>query len=173
MSFIRDLATSVFSYMYARSLKKQHLYKSKKDKIRKDVVDFEIGDNVGLEVYWKVLNVAEGPSLIFHAFGYEILRFDTYINGQGHCHIQLIECQPKCKERLFLPETTVEEQIERAIFELEKNLYYWLQRHPDRQIQLLKIDQTRLKIATEKAREKMLEYAEKIKVGSSSTETVG
>ncbi|MTJ54230.1 hypothetical protein FJR38_17025 [Anabaena sp. UHCC 0253] len=173
MSFIRDWATSVFSYMYARSLKKQHLYKSKKDKIRKDVVDFEIGDNVGLEVYWKVLNVAEGPSVIFHALGYEILRFDTYINGQWHCHIQLIECQPKCKERLFLPETTVEEQIERAIFELEKNLYYWLQRHPDRQIRLLKIDQTRLKIATEKAREKMLEYAEKIKVGSSSTETVG
>ncbi|MBD2625070.1 hypothetical protein [Trichormus variabilis] len=173
MSVIRDLATSVFSYMYARSLKRQHLYKSKKDKIRKDVVDFEIGDNVGLEVYWKVLNVAEGPSLIFHALGYEILRFDTDINGQGHCHVQLIECQPKCKERLFLPETTVEEQIERAIFELEKNLYYWLQRHPDRQIRLLKIDQTRLKIATEKAREKMLEYAEKIKVGSSSTETVG
>lgn len=173
MSIIRDLATSVFSYMYARSLKKQHLHKSKKDKIRKDVVDFEIGDNVGLEVYWKVLNVAEGPSLIFHALGYEILRFDTDINGQGHCHVQLIECQPKCKERLFLPETTVEEQIERAIFELEKNLYYWLQRHPDRQIRLLKIDQTRLKIATEKARDKMLEYAEKIKVGSSSTETVG
>jgi hypothetical protein len=173
MSVIRDLATSIFSYMYARSLKKQHLYKSKKDRIRKDVVDFQIDENVGLEVYWKVLNVAEGPSVIFHALGYEILRFDTYINGQGHCHIQLIECKPKCKERLFLPETTVEEQIERAIFELEKNLYYWLQRHPDRQIQLLKIDQTRLKIATEKAREKMLEYAEKIKVGSSSTETVG
>lgn len=172
MSVIRDLATSVFSYMYARSLKKQHLYKSKKDKIRNDVVDFEIDENVGLEVYWKVLNVAEGPSVIFHALGYEILRFDTYINGQGHCHIQLVECQQKCKPRLFLSEKTVEEQIERAIFELEKNLYYWLQRHPDRQIRKLKVDQTRLKIATEKAREKMLEFAEKIKEKAASTEAI-
>ncbi|MCP2730932.1 hypothetical protein [Limnofasciculus baicalensis] len=173
MSLIRDLATSVFSYMYACRLKKQHLYKSRKDQIRNNVVDFEIAENVGLEVYWKTLKVAEGPSLIFHALGYEILRFDTNIGEQAHCHIQLIECQPKCKERLFLPEKTVEEQIERAIFELEKNLDYWLQRHPDRQVRLLKIDQTKLKIATEKAREKMLEYAQKIKVGSASTETVG
>ncbi len=120
MSIIRDVATSVFSYMYARSLKNQHLYKSKKDKIRQDVVDFEIDKNVGLEVYWKVLNIAESPSVIFHALGYEILRFDTYINGKAHCHIQVVECQAKCKPRLFLPEKTVEEQIERAIFELEK-----------------------------------------------------
>ncbi|MGB3509301.1 MAG: hypothetical protein WBA93_08675 [Microcoleaceae cyanobacterium] len=172
MSFIRNLATSVFSYMYARSLKKQHLYKSRKDQIRNDVVDFEIAENVGLEVYWKIVKVAEGPSVIFHALGYEILRFDTYIGGQAHCHIQLIECQQKSKSRLFLPEKTVEEQIERAIFELEKNLYYWLQRHPDRQIRMLKIDQTRLKIATEKARGKMLEFAEKIKEKAASTEAI-
>lgn len=64
-----------------------------------------------------------------------------------------------------MPEKTVEEQIDRAIFELENNLYYWLQRHPDRQIRSLKVDQSRLKIATEKAKEKMLEFAEKVKVG--------
>lgn len=165
MSIVRDVATSVFSYMYARSLKKQHQYKSKKAQIRNDVIHFEIDEKVGLEVYWKNLQVAKGPSLIFHAFGYEILRFDTYINGQAHCHIQLVECKKKCKSRLLLPEKTVEEQIDRAIFELENNLYYWLQRHPDRQIQSLQIDQNRLKIGTEKAKEKMLEFAEKLKLG--------
>ncbi|MGC1247132.1 MAG: hypothetical protein WA865_13045 [Spirulinaceae cyanobacterium] len=163
MSVMRDLATSIFSQMYTRSLKKQHLYKSKKDQIRNDVVHFEIAENVGLEVYWKILKVAEGPSLIFYALGYEILRFDTYINGQAHCHIQLIECQKKSRSRLFLPEKTVEEQIERSIFELQNNLNYWLQRHPDSQVRKLKVDKSKLQIATEKSQGKMLEYAEKIK----------
>ncbi len=163
MSLIRDLATSVFSYMYARSLKKQHLYKSKKDQIRNDVVHFEITENVGLEVYWKILKVAEGPSLIFYALGYEILRFDTYIGGQAHCHIQLVECQKKCKSRLLLPEKTIEEQIERSVFELKNNLSYWLQRHPDSQVRRLKVDKSKLQMAAEQAKEKMLEYTEKIK----------
>ncbi len=173
MSVIRDLATSVFSYMYARSLKKQHQYKSKKDKIREDVIHFEIEDGVGLEVYWKVLKIGSSAAVIFYAFGYEILRFDCYVEGLGHAHIQLVECQQKCKSRLLLPEKTVEEQIDRAIFELENNLYYWLQRHPDSQIRRLKVDKTRLKVAAEKAKEKMLEFAEKIKEKAASTEAIG
>lgn len=48
MSIIRNLATSIFSYMYARSLKKQHQYKSKKAQIRNDVIHFEIEDGVAL-----------------------------------------------------------------------------------------------------------------------------
>lgn len=173
MSIIRNLATSIFSYMYARSLKKQHQYKSKKAQIRKDVIHFEIENGVGLEVYWKILNIGRSVAVIFYAFGYEILRFDCYVEGLGHAHIQLVECQQKCKSRLLLPEKRVEEQIDRAIFELENNLYYWLQRHPDRQIRTLKVDQTRLKVATEKAKEKMLEFAEKIKEKAGTTEAIG
>ncbi|MGC1244638.1 MAG: hypothetical protein WA865_00345, partial [Spirulinaceae cyanobacterium] len=82
---------------------------------------------------------------------------------QAHCHIQLIECQKKSRSRLFLPEKTVKEQIGRSIFELQNNLYYWLQRHPDSQVRRLKVDKSKLQIATEKAKGKMLEYAEKIK----------
>lgn len=164
---IRNLATFVFSYFYARSFKKQNLYQSelsqaRKAQIRKDVINFEIEENIGLRVYWKTLEVAKGPSLIFYAYDYQILRFDTYINGQGHYHLQLIECQPQCKDRLLMPEKTVEGQIERAIFEIEKNLYYWLQRHPDQQIRTLKVNPTRLKVATQKAREKMLKYSAKV-----------
>ena len=165
MSMIRNLATSIFSYMYARSLKKQHQYKSQKAQIRNDVVDFEIDEDAGLEVYWKIIKVAEGPALIFHALGYEVLRFDTCINGQAHFHTQLVECEQKSESRLFLPEETVEKQIDRIIFELENNLYYWLQRHPDRQIRSLRFNQARFKAATGKAKKKMLEFAEKLKVG--------
>jgi hypothetical protein len=55
-----------------------------------------------------------------------------------------------------LPEKTVEEQIERATFELQRNSSYYLQTHPRRKVRNTRLDEERLAAVCAEMKSKML-----------------
>lgn len=134
---------------------------AERDQVRRDVVRYPIQTDVYLETYWKIFGLGQGPSLIFYAYGNEVLKFDCYA-GKGHCHIQLVTQTPGCEDRLALREQTVEEQIERAIFEVTRNLTYWIQRHPSPKVNYLKVDRKKLQEAVQEAKVNLLTYHQKL-----------
>jgi hypothetical protein len=132
------------------------------DVVRRDVIFFPIGVNAELEVYWKKEKLGCGPAIILHVLGFYVLRFDCFGYPGGHAHIYLITANQKCESRIFLPEKTIEEQIDRALFEMSKNLDYWMQRHYDPTVRKIRLpNKKRLNAALEEARESMLEYRQK------------
>ncbi|MDJ1180300.1 hypothetical protein PJF56_15655 [Roseofilum sp. BLCC_M91] len=173
MPLIRYLTTYIASYFQARRLRKQYQYHQlNREETRQDVVHFLITENTSLQVYWKSLKAGISVAVIFCAFEYEALRFDCYLKRKGHYHLQLMECQDNCKEHVLMAESTVEEQIDRAIFELENNLYYYLQRHPDRRVRTLKVERSPLKAAIQSARTKMLQDLQKIKADGIKSDSI-
>ncbi|MBF2097350.1 MAG: hypothetical protein IGQ88_03095 [Gloeomargaritaceae cyanobacterium C42_A2020_066] len=127
---------------------------------RLDVVKLPVQNQVYLEVYWKAVGLGTGPSLIFNAYGQEALRFDCLGPG-GHGHITLVQPDGPAQDRIFLPEKTIEAQIERALFELDTNLVYWLQRNPDARLRRLRVDRDALQKNLVTARDLMRTYAER------------
>jgi hypothetical protein len=97
--------------------------------IRHDVHFIPIGPLAKLELYWKLEALGTGPAIILHVLDQYVMRFDCFGEKAGHAHLYLIEPERHCESRLFLPEKTVEVQIERALFELSTNLDYWMSRH--------------------------------------------
>ena len=96
-----------------------------------------------------------------HVLGRQVLRFDCFGYPGGHAHIYLITPNRKCESRLFLPEKTIEAQIERALFEMSKNLDYWMQRHYDPSVRKTKLSRKFLRAALEEAHKSMLKYRQK------------
>ncbi len=128
---------------------------------RRDVAFFPIGGSAELEVYWKREKLGCGPAIILHVLGRHVLRFDCFGYPGGHAHIYLITPNKKSEPRIFLPEKTVEAQIDRAFFEMSKNLDYWMQRHYDASIRKFKLNKKVLNVALKNSRKLMLEYRQK------------
>ena len=64
---------------------------------------------------------------------------------------------PGIVQRIYLPEPTVEAQIERAVFELQRNASVYLQQNDDPRIRRFVLDPARLREATERMKATMLE----------------
>lgn len=127
--------------------------------VRQDCIQFYIQDGVYLEAYWKVYGIGKGPALILNIFGEELLRFDFFGPGKGHYHVTVPELQPQCSSFLYLSEQKVADQIERALFELNHNMSWYLQRHPLAKIRNLKINKKKLEELTPHIRTTLLVYA--------------
>jgi hypothetical protein len=128
---------------------------------RRDRIRYEIGDAAYLEVFWKVLDIGRGPAVSLFIGDTEVMKFDCYGEGRGHAHVDLGRAghlKALAHQRLYLGEKTVEEQIERAIFELRVNLPYYLERHADARIRAFQPKADRLREVTAKVRETMLTY---------------
>ncbi|GAB3642569.1 hypothetical protein GCM10027423_32050 [Spirosoma arcticum] len=59
---------------------------------------------------------------------------------------------------MWFPENVVTEQIERSVFELTHNLYYYTQRSPYAEVRTFRADQVLVQCAGEQMRVKMNEY---------------
>lgn len=132
-----------------------------KDRVRRDRTRFDIGEYLYLEAFWKIYGVGKGPALALNAHGYEILLFDCYGRGRGHAHIKVMQWQPGTVEYYMLKEQTEMEQIDRAMFEIEHNLDWYLQRHPLPRIRKLQAVPERLKSVVPEVRELLIEYKER------------
>ena len=91
-------------------------------------------------------------------YGEEIIKFDCFGKDRGHFHIALYTPGASNISRIFLPEPSIEEQIERAIFEIQRNIEYYMQRNTRRKIRKLRIDRNRIGVAGERAKSKMYEF---------------
>ncbi len=126
--------------------------------VRQDVQQFHLEPNVYFETYWKKYGIGKGPAVIFYAFEEEVLKFDFFGKGKGHFHTQLLKPAPTEREVLFFAEETVKAQIERAIFEFEHNLYWYLQRHPLKSIRQLQFDNDSLIKTLKLVKAKLISY---------------
>jgi len=96
---------------------------------RRDVRRIDGGPGLEFEVFWKTIpGVGRGPACSVLVAGEEVLRLDCFGPGDGHLHADLLILAPKGEHRLFFGEETVPAQIERALFEIRRNLLYYTAR---------------------------------------------
>jgi hypothetical protein len=126
--------------------------------IRRDVEWIHVQPEVDLEVYWKVLSVGKGPGLSLYASGFQILKFDCFGATDGHFHLFLGWPAPASDDRIWLPEPNATAQVDRTIFELKKNVTYYLQRHADERVRHLRLESDAWSKACTRARDKMLHF---------------
>jgi hypothetical protein len=135
---------------------------ARRDNVRRDRTRFDIGKHLYLEAYWKIYGVGKGPALALNAHGYEILLFDCYGPGAGHAHIKVMQWRPETVEYYMLREQETIEQIDRAIFEIEHNLDWYLQRHPLSRIRKLRADAELLQSVLPEVRKLLIEYKKRV-----------
>ena len=132
---------------------------------RKDVLRYAIQPGAYLEVFWKVLEIGRGPAVSLYVHGEEVLKIDCFGAGKGHYHLNARQWRrklPGIVQRIYLPETTVEAQIDRAVFELQHNALVYLQQNDDPRIHQVVLDTALLREATERMRMTMLEHMRKV-----------
>ncbi len=82
-------------------------------------------EGVRLEVYWSdVPNVGRGPSASLFVLDEEVIRIDCFGGNDGHMHINPEQVRIILRHyppRLYFPEGSREDHIERATFELATN----------------------------------------------------
>ena len=133
--------------------------------VRNDIQRYEIQPGAYLVVFWKVLKIGRGPAVSLYVHGEEVLKIDCFGEGKGHYHVNARQWRrqlPGIVQRLYLPETTVEAQVERAVFELQRNTSVYLQQNDDPRIRRVVLDPIRLREATERMKTTMLEYMRKV-----------
>jgi len=159
-SLTKTVAKTILPYSYFYRL--LQIYRQNFGRLQyppeeQDIVIYELQPEVFLKVYWKVLSIGKGPALALIVSGDEILRFDCFGEDEGHYHVFGGYEYPD-RDRIYFPEKTVEEQINRSIFELTHNLSCFLQLHRSPHIRNLNIDPITLKQVCEQARQQMLKY---------------
>jgi hypothetical protein len=95
---------------------------------------------------------------VLYVFEFQILRFDCFGVTDGHCHLLLGWPAPTSEDRIWLPEPNATAQVERTMFELTKNVTYYLQRHNDERVRRLQLESEAWSMACTRARDKMLHF---------------
>ena len=101
-----------------------------------------------------------GPAAFLVVHGSEIIKFDCYGSPAGHYHVATPYphgIRKGLSGRIWLPEKTAEEQVDRALFELQRNANYYLQTHPRRKVRNTRISEQRLAVVCQQMKSKMLE----------------
>lgn len=130
---------------------------------RKNLVRYELQDGCFMETYWAERPAEEGigpvgPVVFLVVHGSEIMKFDCY-GPEGHYHVVAPHPHGVRKAlhgRLHFSETTAEEQVERAIFELRHNAAHYLATHPRRKVRRTNLDEQRLAAVCSEMRSNML-----------------
>ncbi len=122
-------------------------------------------EEMRLEVYWVNRQLGPGPGASLYVLGDEVLRLDCFgAYGQGgHYHINPRQVRLNSLEpaRLFFPAGSHEDHIERAAFELKKNLPAALSMNRNARIRRIEVDSTRLVQAANNMQKAMLDLLEK------------
>ncbi|MEM7633058.1 MAG: hypothetical protein AAF299_00760 [Pseudomonadota bacterium] len=131
---------------------------TEKKRVWRDTEIYLIQDDVELIVFWKVLPIGKGPALVLRIFGQDVLRFDCFGKDRGHFHTKTKLWATGDERRIFFRETTAADQVDRAIFELSKNLGYYLKINPDPDIRQISIKRASLETNLQLARARMLDF---------------
>lgn len=134
------------------------------------LVTYDLQPGCFLEAYWVDRVGASGtrdlgPAVFLVVHGSEILKFDCYGTPVGHYHAATPYphgIRRGLAGRIWLPEATIEEQIDRAIFELCRNANYHLRTHPRRKVRDTVLDEQRLAAVCAEMRVKMLGDVERL-----------
>jgi len=121
--------------------------------VRKDEYKIKIDKNIYFNVFHKKLDIGFGPAVSLYIHNIEFLKFDCFGKNLGHYHI----FNGINNERIYFSEITVEEQINKILFELTNNINTFLLSSNNKKIKSLILpNDFNLKIIAIK--NKMLEY---------------
>lgn len=134
---------------------------------RHDLQAIPIGENARLDVFWKHLDIGLGPAFSVVINDEEILRVDCFGPDDGHMHVAFFMPE-KGTNRLYFPENTRSEQIDRGLFEINRNLRYYLDRMVDPDIRAFEPDAERLASATMEAREILKAFLDRVETPDST-----
>ena len=107
-----------------------------------DVLDVAVPSPYRLEAYWLRVGDDQGPAFSLFLEDDEILRVDC-IGPNGHIHYGLAEARHRspAEPRVYLPTSAVDEQIDRAAFELARNVGYCTGLHRRRAVRSTPVDE--------------------------------
>jgi hypothetical protein len=128
---------------------------------RNDLQMVPVSDEVRLEVFWKDLAHGKGPAVSLFILEEEILRIDCFGSERPHLHASFF-MPAEGESRLFMPEATVEAQIERAKFELCRNFGYYQARVLNEKIRQVQLAPAVMTESAERAASIMRGFAEKV-----------
>lgn len=126
---------------------------------RHDLTKFPVQDAVWVEVYWRDDAAGRGPCASLYVRDVEVMRFDCFDGDQGHCHVNF---QQNRGLRWYYPPGPVRQHIEQSSHDLWRNVSFALRSHLDPAFQEARIDSEKLKAAAWQAREKLLEFADRL-----------
>jgi hypothetical protein len=115
-----------------------------------------------LEAYWLRVGDSQGPAYsLFHEAD-EILRVDCIGDG-AHIHYGLAESRHRrpAESRVYLPPSTMAEQIDRATFELARNVAYCTGLHRKRSVRVAAVDEVAFAQAADEVRAYLHALAER------------
>lgn len=128
---------------------------------RNDLKTLHVQDGMKLEVFWKDLPHGRGPALSVFILDQEILKFDCFGPEDGHYHTPCFD-PSKTESRLFMPESTIEAQIQRTRFEIMRNLAYYQSRATDKRVRRFVPDLSALEYSLDRACGLMRRYASEL-----------
>lgn len=124
-----------------------------------------IQDGIDLDVFWVNRELGPGPGASLYVLGDEVLRIDCFgdYGLGGHYHINPSQTTLYATEtaRLFFPAGSHAEHIERAGFELARNLPAMLAMNRDARIRGIELDGARLRQVANDMRQCMLDLLER------------
>lgn len=116
-------------------------------------------ERVWVAVFWKDLSDGVGPSLSAYVDAHELLRFDCYEGGPGHYHVFQNDRQA-WRGRIEVLEGTIDEQIESTLRALSRSLSDAIQRHDDRKVREIVLDQSAVEAALPVLRARLRDYGD-------------
>jgi hypothetical protein len=122
---------------------------------RRDLLRIAVQDGLVIDVFWKSLPTGKGPALSVFVCGDEFAKFDCFGPDRGHFHFALFTPASVRQHRLKFAESTATDQISRAIFEIDKNLAYYLERAANPAIRKFDVHRESLLVALPKAEVRM------------------
>ncbi|MEM6460788.1 MAG: hypothetical protein AAF724_02610 [Pseudomonadota bacterium] len=128
---------------------------------RRDTKFFEIGEGLTLAVFWKDLPIGRGPAFSIHAGTSEPLKFDCFGDG-GHYHTECPVLGQHRESRIWMFENSRKAQVDRAIFEIERNADYYICRTPKLAGRFVRTDPEKLHKACSRARQLAYQFIETI-----------
>ena len=91
--------------------------------LRRDVSDIHFQKDLKLTVYWKILEIGKGPSVIFSFRNKAIIRFDCFGKGDGHYHVY------PDYNRIWFSEESALEQVHLTKAELKHSAQKYLDKY--------------------------------------------
>jgi hypothetical protein len=124
-----------------------------------------VQNDVRLDVYWTVVAQGAGPCASLFVLDEEVLRLDCFAGHTAHMHLNPVQLNLplpwSVTPRIAFPPGSMEEQIERASFEIVTNTKAVLQMNQLTRFRQFSIKRSALETAAKAMKSYMLELAER------------
>jgi hypothetical protein len=144
-------------------------------KVRQGWTTHALGPDIDLVTFWLDQRIGSGGTgvcIALFCHGYEVLRFDCFGRG-GHYHLTPLTLWRVKRRRLDFLADTVEGQIDEALFQIRRNLDFYLEINPRRRVRKIRVDDPARLRACDAARAQLHDYLDEVAVLQALRSTQG